>query len=154
MFEEERRRAVEERASGEVAASDNAHKVHLHEGTQNVVDGHAANALDLRLGNRLSIGDDGERLQGGAGKKCGLVLLEEGAHPASASGLGLEAVAAGDLLQGDAEAKPVEVLLDVEDGGHDVARKDVAVRGGSSSVVGRHFAQALADGVGPDRNGA
>ena len=68
LLEELWRRAEERRSSDGGGAPDLDHEAMLEETSQRAVAIDAADELDLRAGNRLAIGDDGERLQRGGGQ--------------------------------------------------------------------------------------
>ena len=68
---------------------------------------HPAHVLDLRAGDRLPVGDDGQRLERGTGQPLRL-HPEEPPHELPAVGVGPELPAAGHLGEDDA-ADPVSV---------------------------------------------
>ena len=87
------------RSAGHVAVADHADPLPLFQGADDVaVHGHAAHLLDLAAGDRLSIGDQGQGFQGGAGV-AGLAFGPQPGHPGVDVGLDLEAPAAGHLHQ-------------------------------------------------------
>ena len=71
IFKEQRRGAVRRRAAHHLGATGSLDQSALHQSLHDTVHVHAANLFDLGTGDRLAIGDDGERLQARAATAAG-----------------------------------------------------------------------------------
>ena len=112
MLEERGGGAVEERVARELGLADEADELHVHQRLDVRGDVHAADLLDLALGERLAVGDDRERLQRGAAEAAGTVHLQHRADVAAAARLGLQAVGAAGADEAEAGAADLQRLLE------------------------------------------
>ena len=111
MLQEERRRAVEERMARKLRLADETDQLEVHQRLDVRRNVHAADLLDLALGDRLAVGDDGERLEGRAAEAARTVELEHRTHVASAARDRLQAVRAARADELEAAARDVKRLL-------------------------------------------
>ena len=132
MFQEELRGAVQERMPRQLGASDQPHKPQVQQRLDDGVHRHAANLLDFGLGDRLAVGDDGQRFERGARKAIGAIKLQERAHVASAGRRGLQAIGARAAHEPKAEPRALKLLLQTVQGFVDLAR-------GAALVNAHHF---------------
>ena len=119
----------------QLAAADEAHKLEFHQRLDDRVDRDAADLLDLGLRDRLAIGDDRQRLEGGAGEAAGTVQLEQRAHVASARGGRLQTVGAAGAHEAETAAGTLELLLEPAQGLVDLARRAALVDGHHLGVL-------------------
>src|SRR5690349_14811579 len=68
VLEKDRSRAVEQRTTKAFGTTDDVDQPSLVERLQHAAHGDATNLFDLGAADRLAIGNDGERLQRGAGQ--------------------------------------------------------------------------------------
>ena len=132
MLQEERRRAIEERVARQLAASHKAHELKIHERLHDRIHGDAAYLLDLRLRDRLAVGDDRKRLERRAGEAVRTVELEKRAHVAPALRRRLQAVRAACAHENESASAALKLLLETAQRLLDLAR-------GAALVNGHHF---------------
>ena len=90
--------------SGKLRLADETNELHVHQRLQVRRHVHAADVLDLALGERLAIGNDGECLERRAAETTRAVHLQHGAHitPAARHGLQTISTARANELETDA----------------------------------------------------
>src|SRR5207253_7965756 len=90
VIEKKLRGLVQQRPSRNFRSTANFDEPAFHQCLQNPIDGDAADGLDIRAGDRLAIGDDGERFECGRGQARRFRHWEKLAHPIGIRGIGRE----------------------------------------------------------------
>ncbi len=127
MFEEKRRRAIEERMPRQFGLADQADELEIRQRLDVRRDVHAANRLDLALRERLAIGDDRQRLQRGAPQPVRTIHLQKRTHIPPAARLRLETVRAARTDETEAAAGDLEGLLHAANRLGDLLRRARAI---------------------------
>lgn len=104
FLEEDRRGLVEQRAARLFGATSDADQFTLQQGGHNAVHGHTAHGFDVRAGNGLAIGDDGERLDRRLAHARDLGAIEKLFDPDGVLGPGANLKTFGDFLHHQAAA--------------------------------------------------
>ena len=109
VLEKDRRRAIQQWTSQPLATSDDVDQAALVQRFQHAANGDAANLFDVGTPDRLAIGNDGQRLQGGGGE-----TLWPRRQLGALDGLGVlgarkELPATGNLLK--LHAVPIDVVM-------------------------------------------
>lgn len=138
--------AVEEGAPGEFAAPDGAHQGEFQEGSQGMVGGDAADRFDFGAADGLAVGDDGQRLQCGAGEALRRFGLQQGSDPRGGGRNGPQGEASVLFAEPQSQVGVTEGGGDIFQVDADFALGDGGELGGGG-VFGRTFAHRLQGGV-------